>query len=223
MTLFRRELPRRPLLTIDQEQALARRIQGEDVAVPPPGPSRPSPAEARDRLVEQTLPLVISVAQTYRYRGVPIEELVQEGALGLQRAAETFAPGRGATFATYAIWWVRKAMAQAVGHESRPIRLPENVVAELARLGRAEDELRTRLGRHPTEAQLAAHVGVEAARVAELRLLSRSALSLDAGRDDREEGGGALGDAIPDPTPSVGEQLERTWLCQDVQRALAAL
>src|SRR5262245_43923461 len=134
MALFRRDLPRRPLLTIEQEQALARRIRGEDIAVPPPGPARPTPAEARERLVEQTLPLVLSVAQAQRHRGVPLEEMVQEGALGLQRAAETFAPDRGASFATYAIWWVRKAIARVVTDEIRPVRLPENAVAELARL-----------------------------------------------------------------------------------------
>jgi RNA polymerase sigma factor (sigma-70 family) len=125
LSQLRRELPK-GLLTAEQEVALARRMRGEDVVVPGPGPGRPTPREAHDRLVEQNMRLAMWLAQRYRNRGLPIEDLIQEGAVGLHRAAEKFDPDKGFRFSTYATWWVRQAMNRAIA-EARAIRVPDDV------------------------------------------------------------------------------------------------
>src|SRR5439155_10416834 len=114
LSLFLRDMPRGPLLTAAQEWALARRMRGEDVTVPGPGASRPTPLEAHHRLMTENLRLVISVARKFQGRGLPLEELVQEGVIGLRRAAEKFDPGKGFRFSTYATWWIRQAISRAV-------------------------------------------------------------------------------------------------------------
>src|SRR5262249_37822604 len=125
LSLLLRDLPP-GLLTAEQEVALARRIRGEDAIVPPPGNPRPSVKEALDRLVEQNIRLVVTIARGYRGRGVALEDLVQEGALALRRAGERFDPGYGNRFSVYAVWWVREAMVRAL-HEARVVNLPEKV------------------------------------------------------------------------------------------------
>src|SRR6266508_6843104 len=145
-----------PLLTAEQERALARRMRGQDVRVPAPGDPRPSPRAAHDRLVEANLRLVLSVARRYRGRGLPPEDLVQEGALALRRAAEGFDPERGDRFAAYAVLWVREAMVRAITQDLRAIRVPPRVVARIGQLARAEEFLRARLERDPRPEELAA-------------------------------------------------------------------
>jgi RNA polymerase sigma factor (sigma-70 family) len=102
------------LLTHEQEIALGRRIRGEDVPVPGPRQTRPTPEAARARLVEENLRLVAWLANRYRNRGLPVEDLIQEGAIGLHRAAEKYDPDRGFRFSTYATWWIRQAIARAL-------------------------------------------------------------------------------------------------------------
>lgn len=124
LSLLVRDIPKGPLLAAEQEWALARRLRGEDVSVPPPGDPYPSPQEAHNRLIEQNLRLVISLARRRRNRGLDLEDLIQEGVLGLRRAAVKFDPDKGYRFSTYATWWIRQAIDRAITDDSRTVRIP---------------------------------------------------------------------------------------------------
>ena len=125
-------------------------------------------AEARRRLIEANLRLVVSVARPWVGRGVPLMDLIAEGNLGLIRAVAKFEPARRLRFSTYAVWWIREAVQHAVMHHGRTVRLPVHVLRELAQVLRAERELAARQGTPPSLEQIAAHVGKEAGAVAEL-------------------------------------------------------
>jgi RNA polymerase primary sigma factor len=219
LALLLRDLPRGPLLTVEQEQALARRIKGEDVLVPPPGNSRPSVREALDRMVEQNMRLVIAVARSYRGRGVAIEDLIQEGALALRHAAELFDASHGNRFSTYAIWWVREAMVHAL-QDGRPVNLPEKVIGQISRISRAEQDLRGQLGRDPTSQEIADVVGLSAKRIDESRQLASQPISIDAKREDDDR---SLDNLLPEPGPSPHILAERKALCGEIRDALAQL
>ena len=220
LTLLRRDLPRGPLLTAEQEQALARRMRGADVRVPAPGDPRPSPRAAHDRLVEENLRLVLAIARRYRGRGLPLEDLVQEGALALRRAAEGFDPDQGSRFASYAVLWVREAMVGALTRDVRAIRLPPRVAARVGQLARAEERLRARLEREPRPTELAAELGMSADEVEELRRVARRAVALDAPASDEEPAAGLV---LADPAPPPEAATEQRDLREEVHRVLAAL
>ena len=149
LALLLRDIPRGPLLTADQEWSLARRMRGEDVIVPPPGNPRPTAKEAHDRLVEENMRLVISVARKYRGRGLPLEDLIQEGALGLRRAAELFDPNRGVCRSTYASWWIGQASRDRPLVRRRSGAAAESVTTSVTGGGvsGADDPRRVRTGR----------------------------------------------------------------------------
>ena len=209
-----KDLPDRPLLSAGEEVRLARAAGRGD-------------GRARDALIESNLRLVIHVAKRYRGRGVPFEDLVQEGNTGLIRAVEKFDPDRGFRFSTYATWWIRQAVRRAIADQSRTVRLPVPVVDALYRLRRAEGELASETGRLPTEGELAGRLGVDLGEVRRLRRVGQSEASLDApatpdGRDgpSREE----VGDLIPDE--GAREEAEAALVSgwhSDLARALGAL
>jgi RNA polymerase primary sigma factor len=221
LSLFLREVPRGPLLTADQEWALARRMRGEETTVPPPGDPRPSPKEAHDRLVEANLRLVISVARRYRNRGLPLEDLIQEGALGLRRAAEKFDPDRGWRFSTYATWWIRQSVGRAVLDHARVVRLPVHMAGRVAHVQRTRDDLRAQLGRGPTEAEIAEVLGLTAAQVVEALDAAIPAGSLD--RPIGEDGESTLGDLVADLGPGPEELAADASVVETVRRALDML
>src|SRR5262245_51180671 len=134
------------LLTAADEARLARRIERGDLA-------------AKDELVTANLRLVHALAQPYRNRGVPFEDLVQEGSLGLIRAAEKFDHRRGLKFSTYAAWWIRRSIMDALAN-ARPIRIPAGAQRQRAAVLRAEDELRRRGEAVPNDDEVAAQAGV---------------------------------------------------------------
>src|SRR5262245_9358514 len=146
------DLERVPRLTREQEVALARRVERGDRA-------------ARDLMVEANMRLVVSIARRYTGRGLPLEDLVQEGALGLIRAVELFDHRRGHAFSTYATWWIRQGVTDGLTRLGRTVRLPGHVERRVGRARAAAAGLERTLGRRPTAAELGAALGVPATDV----------------------------------------------------------
>ena len=164
-----------PLLDAEDEWSLSERIHEGD-------------ADARRSMIESNLRLVVSIARNYVGRGMPLLDLIAEGNFGLIRAVEKFDPERRLRFSTYATFWIRHAVQQAIMNQARTVRLPVNVLRELAQVLRCNRELTATLGRPPTLDELASAVGKPTADVAELFRHNESISSLDAplsGEDDR--------------------------------------
>jgi RNA polymerase primary sigma factor len=197
------------LLTAPEEVELAKRIERGD-------------ADARRRLIESNLRLVVAVAKGYRGLGVPFLDLIQEGSLGLMRAVEKFDHRRGYKFSTYAIWWIRQSVRRAVSNGGRTIRLPIHVVERQHALSRATLELETTLGRPATYAELASATGLSLRHVAEALEAPRAATSLNhlVGDEEAIELAELIPDpAAPDPFGDVDGKLSR----DELRRAIAAL
>ncbi|OYT73921.1 MAG: hypothetical protein CFK52_00785 [Chloracidobacterium sp. CP2_5A] len=179
-------------------------------------------AAARQRLVETNLRLAVSVAKGYARRGLSLTDLIQEGNLGLLRAAERFAGRRGERFASYATWWIRRAIAQALSEQPRLIRLPAATRAELARLLEAMHRLTLELQREPKQAELAEALGISLERAQELLQLAQPPVSLEAPTGDEE--GGSLGDFIADArAPNPLDDAARQRLRESLDAALQSL
>src|SRR5579862_9315100 len=175
------------LLTHDQEISLARRMESPR--------SKREAEEAKDTLILANLRLVASVARRYLGHGMPIEDLMQEGTIGLIRAVERFNYRKGYRFSTYAIWWIRRAISRAIADQARLIRLPVHVTDTLGRINKTRGTLRERLGRMPTRAELAAEMTMTEEKLSELLRGAIEPLSLEA--PIGEEGESRLADLIP--------------------------
>ena len=198
-----------PLLSPSEEVVLAKRIERGDL-------------QARRRLIESNLRLVVAVAKSYQGLGVPLLDLIQEGSLGLIRAAEKFDHRRGSKFSTYAIWWIRQAVRRAVSNTGRTIRLPVHIVERRHTLARASRELEVALGRDPTYAELAAATGLSLSHVSAALEAPRVATSLNAAAG--EEDGAELMEFIPDPAATVPfTEVEFGTTADALRRAVADL
>jgi RNA polymerase primary sigma factor len=171
------------LLDAGEERDLSRRAHGGD-------------REARRRLIESNLRLVISIAKKYRGRGVPFEDLIQEGNAGLIKAVEKFDPEMGNRFSTYATWWIRQAVTRAIADQARTVRLPAHVVDSLYRLRRSESSLSIELGRDATEEELARRLEKRPEETRRLREVGQPISSINARLGDEE--GSEVGDLLPD-------------------------
>lgn len=172
-----------PRLSFDQEKELSvKALAGDRNAV--------------NTLVECNLLLVVSVAKRYYGCGLPLLDLIQEGNLGLIKAAEKYDGSKGFRFSTYATYWIRQAISRALGDQSRTIRIPANMVELLSKAKKATAELTQKLGRTPTDKEIAAHMGVELDKVQTVMDLAQVTTSLDIPVDD--EGETCMGDLIAD-------------------------
>jgi RNA polymerase primary sigma factor len=182
LQLFFNELARHPLLTAEEEIDLKQRIERGDM-------------EAKDRMINANLRLVVSNARRYQNQGLPLLDLIQEGTIGLIRAVEKFDWRRGFKFSTYATYWVRQAMQRAIESRARTIKLPTTLAQRERRIAQAERQLAPRLGRDPTIEEIAAEAELEPEEVAFVRDAPRAVTSLD--RPVGEGEGAALGEFIP--------------------------
>src|ERR1700723_2998440 len=160
LQLFLKDIGKVRLLTAQEEVDLAKRIERGDL-------------DAKQKMVESNLRLVVSIAKNYRNQGLPFLDLIQEGTLGLVRAAEKFDYRKGFKFSTYATWWIRQAVARALADKSRTIRIPVHIVEQLNKIGRAERSLVTTLGREPTVEEIAELTGIDPADVDAVRRSGR--------------------------------------------------
>jgi RNA polymerase primary sigma factor len=174
LQLLLKDIGKVRLLTAAEEVELAKRIERGDL-------------DAKRKMVESNLRLVISIAKNYRYQGLPFLDLIQEGTLGLVRAAEKFDYRRGFKFSTYATWWIRQAVARALADKSRTIRIPVHVVEKLNRIRRVERKLVTELGREPTPEEIAEVTGIEPEEVDSIKRSAQAPVSLEKPVGDEEE------------------------------------
>jgi RNA polymerase primary sigma factor len=180
---YLREISRGKLLTKAEEVELAKLIEKGSL-------------DARRRMTEANLRLVVSIAKKYQNRGLSLLDMIQEGNLGLMRAVEKFDHRRGYKFSTYATWWIRQAVLRAIGDKARAIRLPLHMGDQLNKLSRVTQRLREGLGRQPEDEEVAEEMGLTITDVEDLRRLSRDAVSLET--PIGEEGETELGHLIAD-------------------------
>jgi len=174
LQLFLNEIGRHKLLTAAQEIGLAKRIERGD-------------HRAKQEMVEANLRLVVSIAKRYRNQGLPFLDLIQEGTIGLVRAAEKFDHRKGFKFSTYATWWIRQAAARAIADKARTIRMPVHVVDKLNKIVRSERRLRAELGREPSTAEIARDLDLASEQVESIKRTAQTPVSLQKPVGDDEE------------------------------------
>jgi RNA polymerase primary sigma factor len=173
---------------------------------------------AHHRLIESNLRLVISIALRHANRGVPVEDLIQEGVLGLRHAAEKYDPDRGWRFSTYATWWIRQSIGRAIADQAGTIRIPTYMGARVGQVRRAGGALSAELERAPTEAELAEETGLTTEQVREALTVAVAATSLD--RPMGEDGDTTVGDMVADERPSPAEVVDGRSTTSVVRLAL---
>jgi RNA polymerase primary sigma factor len=183
LRLYLRDAVETPLLNAKEEVELARRIQKGDDA-------------AREHMIRANLRLVIKIAREYEDYGLPLLDLVNEGNIGLMRAVERFDPDRGAKLSTYAAWWIKQSIKRALANQSKTIRLPVHMVDKISKMRRVAMAMSEELGREPTDDELSEEIGIDRAKLSQLKVASMRPASLDApiSDDDSTEFGEIVGD-----------------------------
>lgn len=186
--MYLKEIGKVPLLTPEDETRLALRIEQGD-------------EEAKKRLAESNLRLVVSIAKRYSGRGMQLLDLIQEGNLGLIKAVDKFDHQKGFKFSTYATWWIRQAITRAIADQARTIRIPVHMVETINRVTKASRQLLQELGREPSSEEVAQAVGLSVERVQEIRKISQEPVSLESPVGEEEDS--HLGDFIRDDNVPV--------------------
>ncbi|MGA2222281.1 MAG: RNA polymerase sigma factor RpoD/SigA [Verrucomicrobiia bacterium] len=181
--IYLREIGKIPLLKPEDEVRLAARIKKGD-------------KKARTKMIRANLRLVVKIAHDYSNLGLPLLDLISEGNIGLMKAVERFDPKKGGKLSTYAAWWIKQSIKRALANQGKTIRLPVHLVDKISKVKRASHQLSERLGREPTDAELAAKLDMSPAKVTQLRTISIRPASLDApiGEDDVAEFSEIVGD-----------------------------
>jgi RNA polymerase primary sigma factor len=208
LQLFLNEAGRYALLTAEQEVELAKRIERGD-------------KEAKDLMVNSNLRLVVSIAKRYQGHGLSLLDLIQEGIIGLIRAVEKFDWRRGFKFSTYATWWIRQAVQRGVANKARTIRIPVHIVERETKISRAERDLMTKLGRPPTEEEVATAAKLPLKQVREVREAARAVTSLD--KPIGGEGDSAFGDLFGDERAEFEEEVQVSLAEETLHRAIDEL
>ncbi len=206
---YLREISAYPLIAREEEAVLAERIREKD-------------AEALDCLVRSNLRFVVSVAKRYQNQGVSLADLINEGNIGLIRAAQKFDETKGIKFISYAVWWVRQAILQALAEQSRIVRVPLSRAGTLHRIGRRSSSLTQELGREPTVEEIAEELDLPEEEIKHTLVMAQQHLSLDAPLVPGEEG--QLLDYLSDQaSPGPDEELYNRALSRSIDEALATL
>jgi RNA polymerase primary sigma factor len=210
--LHLREIGKIPLLSAEEELALAQRVVKGD-------------KKAKDKMAEANMRLVVSIAKRYSGRGLDFLDLIQEGHTGLLRAVEKFDPDKGFKFSTYATWWIRQAITRAIADQARTIRIPVHMVETINKLLRTQRRMTQELNREPTIEELAKELEMEPERVEYVIKIKQDISSLDAGvgRDGEDEDS-VLGDFIEDEDGATPEESASSQLLKEqVQSVLSTL
>jgi RNA polymerase primary sigma factor len=211
LQLFLKDIGRVDLLTAAQEVKLAKRIERGDHS-------------AKQEMVEANLRLVVSIAKKYRNQGLPFLDLIQEGTIGLVRAAEKFDYRYGFKFSTYATWWIRQAVARALTDKARTIRMPVHVVEKLNKIGRSERKLRAELGREPTAVEIGRVLDLTGDEVEQIRRSAQTPVSLEkpVGDEDGSEFGHFLTDENQELPDDAAEVTLRKEALQKILHSLSS-
>ncbi|MFV0400562.1 MAG: RNA polymerase sigma factor RpoD [Oscillospiraceae bacterium] len=207
--VYLKEIGRVPLLTADEEVALATRMNEGDM-------------EARKRLSEANLRLVVSIAKRYVGRGMQFLDLIQEGNLGLIKAVEKFDHTKGFKFSTYATWWIRQAITRAIADQARTIRIPVHMVETINKVKKVSSQLLHKNGHEPTAEEIAAELDMPVDKVREIMRISQEPVSLETPIGEEEDS--HLGDFIPDDdAPAPAEAASHTLLREQLGEVLSSL
>ena len=209
LDIYMQQISKIPLLTVKEEIELAAKIAKGD-------------EEARDTMITANLRLVVKIAQEYSNLGLSVLDLINEGNMGLMKAVERFDPSKGGKLSTYASWWIKQSIKRALANQSKTIRLPVHMVDRVTQIRRSAGKISEKLGREPTDDELAEELSMPAARISHLRNVSHRPASLDSPIND--EDGSTLGEVVPDEQ-SVDplESLQSKSLVGDVNQVLAML
>ncbi|MDH4445081.1 MAG: RNA polymerase sigma factor RpoD/SigA [Akkermansiaceae bacterium] len=187
LKLYLREISKTPLLTVEEEKALAERIMAGD-------------QKARDQMIKANLRLVVKIAHDYSGYGLSLNDLISEGNIGLMNAVERFDPEKGGKLSTYGAWWIKQSIKRALANQSKTIRLPIHMVDKIARMRRIAAILNEDLGREPTDEELATELGLPRQKIAMLKQAAQRPTSLDAPIHEGEAT--ELGEMISDESAS---------------------
>jgi RNA polymerase primary sigma factor len=208
LQLFLNEIRRYPLLTAQQEVELSKRIEQGDL-------------EAKERMINSNLRLVVSIAKKYQGQELSLLDLIQEGIFGLIRAAEKFDWRKGYKFSTYATFWIRQAIQRGLANKARTIRIPVHIGQRERKIVRAERDLAAKLGREPSDQEIAREAELPLDQVEEVRDAARTVTSLD--RPVGEEGDTALGELLEGGAPPVDQEVEVSLSQQLLRRTIEEL
>ena len=207
--IYLREIGKTPLLSREQEVELADKIKAGD-------------KQARDMMIRANLRLVVKIAHDYAGLGLPLLDLISEGNIGLMKAVERFDPNKGGKLSTYGSWWIKQSMKRALANQAKTIRLPVHLIDKIGKIRRTALDMAEKIGRDPSDSELAEAVGMPVARVIELRTLGVRPASLDAPIGDEEAT--AFGEMVGDEaTPTPAKTLQDKAIRADMKAMLTHL